>query len=589
MSGLPCREGVSRHQRGRFVVRRRAAARQGCPSRCADEESAATRFIVLPRVLHRLHDGAAQCVRGNGLSGAPGVPGVVQPSTVAYVGTWHSLFALSDWALRGHCGAARLSSLDLAAHPAATTGGAPHSCAASCVRARVGDQGCVGAVRVHATASTLCPLFSVAMSDVPPSRRALQCLICGDRGRFNVGSLRRHQLTRHHGAALPGNSGRGRQSVARDGGGLLPPHRRGDGSARTGADGLLASRGGSGPSTSCGGVGLSASPGVGGSSAASARATTPAGTGCHHQDGRDGRSEPSGQDAGQTHSDVHAEDGEIAAFLAATRQVAERPVRCGRKRSRAAADVDGLEVTYPSLSTRVWALYEGYNDTARAQPLARVLKHSKAGMFNSNRLRLLQTFVYKTGGCGLSGTGVSDLWELFNEWEPTTPASADEPKRLTDIFPNPHALQQALSDDIDEAIGGDGWLACNMVEDGESYDTFYRPGLPVLLQALSESNKVRYWCRRNDEDGPSDCRETPFDGDAFRLCEEDVMREHGDDAFVLGIHVFSDSCVMSSSGGKCCASGMSLGGGSYLRRASGGYAAGQCRSVAAFRYVVQCA
>lgn len=58
---------------------------------------------------------------------------------------------------------------------------------------------------------------------------------------------------------------------------------------------------------------------------------------------------------------------------------------------------------------------------------------------------------------------------------------------------------------------------------------------------------MRYWAKGDHDDGPSDCRETPFDGDAFRLCEGQVRRDHGAAAFVLGVHAYSDSCVISSS------------------------------------------
>lgn len=447
------------------------------------------------------------------------------------------------------------------------------------------------------------------MSDVPPTRKELQCLICGDRGRFNVGSLRRHQLARHLGAALPVLPGRGGPSACRNGDGQSAPRGGGDGSTRDGGGGLLArcdgggpsaSRGGGSQAVSRGGDGRTALPGGGGLAVrggrgslseprvdgAMASPSNPArrsgGTsppvGGHDADRRcDGAAEPdarSGRVSGDGLCGLHAEDEEIAALLSATREVAPRPPRRSRKRSRAEADDGGIETTHPSVATRVWALYESYYDAARAQPLARAIKRSKAGMFNSNRLRLMQSFVYKAAGCGLSGTDVSDLWELFHEWEPPSTVNADEPQRLRDIFPTPHAFQQALSDDIDKAIEDGGWMACNIVEDGESYDTFYRPGLPVLLRSLSASNKVRYWAKGDEDDGPSDCRETPFDGDAFRLCEQDVLREHGEDAFVLGIHVFSDSCVMSSSGGKRCALVLGPRDGSCLAGADGSDAAG---------------
>lgn len=185
---------------------------------------------------------------------------------------------------------------------------------------------------------------------------------------------------------------------------------------------------------------------------------------------------------------------------------------------------------------------------ARAVPLAQRAKSSKAGRFDDSRLRLFQSFVLNAGGCGLSGGDIDDIWHLFHEWEPKEPAKEGEPPRLRDIFTSAHALKQALSHDIDEALLSEDWTACSMTELGEAYEAYFRPALGVLLEAMN-APKVRYWARGSEKEGPRECRETPFDGDAFRLCQEDVIREHGDAAFVLGIHVFSDSCALTSSGG----------------------------------------
>lgn len=40
-----------------------------------------------------------------------------------------------------------------------------------------------------------------------------------------------------------------------------------------------------------------------------------------------------------------------------------------------------------------------------------------------------------------------------------------------------------------------------------------------------------------------------MDGDAFRLCEKEVVGTHGGSSFVLGLHLYSDSSQLSWSGG----------------------------------------
>lgn len=139
---------------------------------------------------------------------------------------------------------------------------------------------------------------------------------------------------------------------------------------------------------------------------------------------------------------------------------------------------------------------------------------------------------------------------MFFEWEAHAQAGEGRPKRLRDYFANPHAMRQALAADIDEAVDNDAWYAYQITEMNETYEAYHRAALPGMLAALSRAPKVRYWARGDEDEGPSDCRENPFDSDAFRLCEEQVIREHGRDAFVLAIHAYSDSCAISSSRGK---------------------------------------
>lgn len=341
--------------------------------------------------------------------------------------------------------------------------------------------------------------FIDVMSDVPPSRNELPCLICGERGRFNVGSLRRHQLMRHRGAVLP------------------PP--------------------------------VHAAPRA--PNASPNHVCAPAHVVAGHAPGQgDGSGGAAGAGGDDGKHDTDGADGDLAVLLESTRQSAPPVEGRGTTRRRPGEPAGGAEeVTYPSVATRVCAVYEGYGDAARAVPLAQRAKSSKAGRFNDSRLRLFQSFVLNAEGCGLSGGDIDDIWHLFHEWEPKKPAKEGEPPRLRDIFTSAHALKQARSHDIDEALLSEDWMACSMTELGEAYEAYFRPALGVLLEAMN-APKVRYWARGSEKEGPSECRETPFDGDAFRLCQEDVIREHGDAAFVLGIHVFSDSCALTSSGGK---------------------------------------
>lgn len=168
------------------------------------------------------------------------------------------------------------------------------------------------------------------------------------------------------------------------------------------------------------------------------------------------------------------------------------------------------------------------------RPLSSSERTTKAGRFNTWRLRAMQTLEFKTGLCGLSGSGTRDLWDLYFEWEAEDPPETAGPIRLRDFFSSSHAFHQALNDDIDEAVERENWYSCRMEALGETFEGYYRNAQHVILEVLKAATKVRHWAREEDEDGPSDCNETPLDGDDFRLCEEQVRREHGAAAFVLG-------------------------------------------------------
>lgn len=126
-------------------------------------------------------------------------------------------------------------------------------------------------------------------------------------------------------------------------------------------------------------------------------------------------------------------------------------------------------------------------------------------------------------------------------------------------------MRQALDADIDEAVDNDARYACKLTELGETNEAYYRDALPELMKALSRAPKVCYWAKGDDDERPSDCWETPFDCDSFRICEEHVIRDHGPDAFVLAVYAYSDSCAITASGGTfSCAVGVAYASTCYI-------------------------
>jgi len=91
-----------------------------------------------------------------------------------------------------------------------------------------------------------------------------------------------------------------------------------------------------------------------------------------------------------------------------------------------------------------------------------------------------------------------------------------------------------------------------MVEGGEIFKFIVRSALDVALERMRVVDSFKLWSGGDRPAPPSNKREDPMDGDAFRLCETSVIRDIDEDSFVLWLQAFSDASRLSSSGGKSC-------------------------------------
>jgi len=223
------------------------------------------------------------------------------------------------------------------------------------------------------------------------------------------------------------------------------------------------------------------------------------------------------------------------------------------------SDDDGMpEYAYSTIATHVRVLYEELKDVQRSTSLAEMRRKTPlTGQFNSVRLRALQRYVLEAGGSGLSLQEQAKLFEFLDVWDRTKegmPEDAGHFQRLRDAFPNVGAFRHALEDDVDKAVNDAGWRKVTLVELGKPYEAYFRSALGVTRAMLKAAGDgVRWW---SGESGPAprdERRETPFDGDAFKLSEQEVMAEHGADSAIAALHVFSDASHLSWSGGKCLA------------------------------------
>jgi len=230
----------------------------------------------------------------------------------------------------------------------------------------------------------------------------------------------------------------------------------------------------------------------------------------------------------------------------------------GHKRRRLAAGgataCTAPEYTYTTVATAVQALYEDEGDWQRTAPLTTRRKGWRAGSFDSFRLRAVQRFALDCGGGGLSLEGIEKLWDLLDTWDgtkPGMPIDDGHTNSLRDSFNSLNAFKDGIHDDVDDAVLGAGWLKCPLLVDGLKLTVFFRPVLQVILDMLKRGKDVRLWSGESGPAPPSNLRESPLDGDAFRENEAALMAEKKDaTCFVLGLHVYSDASQLSWSGGK---------------------------------------
>eukprot|EP00168_Porphyra_purpurea_P000356 TRINITY_DN1039_c0_g1_i7.p5 TRINITY_DN1039_c0_g1~~TRINITY_DN1039_c0_g1_i7.p5 ORF type:complete len:140 (+),score=21.79 TRINITY_DN1039_c0_g1_i7:1626-2045(+) len=128
-------------------------------------------------------------------------------------------------------------------------------------------------------------------------------------------------------------------------------------------------------------------------------------------------------------------------------------------------------------------------------------------------------------------------------------------KALRFQVPSVKAFKTALRDDLDDAALTAGWRKVNLEEGGVGYDAYFRDVLQAVHALIKKKGgAIQLWSGVAGPAPPSEPRETPMDGDAFKVCEELVMKNREVLACVLGLHVFADSSQLSWSGAVPCAS-----------------------------------
>lgn len=214
------------------------------------------------------------------------------------------------------------------------------------------------------------------------------------------------------------------------------------------------------------------------------------------------------------------------------------------ERSSGARQAPAFE--YATLQTKVRAIFEDLNDWQASTPLAVKRRRAKVGKFNNARLRALQRFMLSVGRGGLSLKEQKKLYDFLVLWDSNRPS---DDGKLQHAFPTFGSFKTSLKDDVDAGVCAKGWRKVKLVEGGQSYEAFFTPALRAILELVREDKKIHLWSGESAPSPPTSRRESSLDGDAFRAVEKAVIEEHGPNSCVLGIHMFSDAFQVSWSGG----------------------------------------
>jgi len=230
----------------------------------------------------------------------------------------------------------------------------------------------------------------------------------------------------------------------------------------------------------------------------------------------------------------------------------EPPPKRRRGALAAAAAEAPRDARYGTLSTQARAHFEARGDWEAARPMVTARDHAKCGRFDTVRLRDLQRFMLTINPAGTSRSQQKKVWDFLNAWDGTrTDMDSNEgdgaPMRET--FKTVTSFQDALRDDIVEALDDVGFQKVTMKEDGQSYQAFFLSALDVIIEIIRKSPNFRFWSGPSGPAAPTNRRESPLDGDAFLLCEAEVCRSDLSSC-VLGLHLYSDGNQLSWSGGE---------------------------------------
>lgn len=200
--------------------------------------------------------------------------------------------------------------------------------------------------------------------------------------------------------------------------------------------------------------------------------------------------------------------------------------------------------------------YRDFDDMATVRPIVEQVEGGRPQRFNTPTLRMFRSFAVSVGGSGLSGSDRELFWEniVAAEREALRGTSASECLGpMEAAFSSAHKFKASLRTDADQCMQDLKWMVADIKTASQTVPFYFRDLLGVLVNAAQQATCIKLRGeRRWDADG-NVVRSGTLDSDVYLAEQDDVLsdaRHSGiDKKFVMGVQLFSDSALVSWSGG----------------------------------------
>lgn len=209
-----------------------------------------------------------------------------------------------------------------------------------------------------------------------------------------------------------------------------------------------------------------------------------------------------------------------------------------------------------AVAGQIQQYYRDFGDMSTVRPIVEHVEGGRPQRFNTPTLRMFRSFALSSGGSGLSGPDRELFWTNIVTAEREAlkgTSAADSQGPMEAAFSSGYKFKASLRADADQCMQDLKWMVADIKAEGQSATFYFRDLMTVLVDAVQQATAVRmYGERRRDADG-NVLRSGTLDSDVYLAEQDDVMsdaRHSGiDKKFVMAVQVFSDSALVSWSGG----------------------------------------